>query len=116
LREAVSSARAAQAVPAVVRVAVNAKDSEAAKEDEKAQQVQDEETADAETISVFLPAPANSVKVPSLIGMPVRKVVEEAALAGLNLQVTGRGMVRSQEPVAGTPVQPGAQIVVHCGR
>jgi cell division protein FtsI (penicillin-binding protein 3) len=57
-----------------------------------------------------------TVKVPSLIGMPVREVVEQAASAGLNLQVKGRGLVRSQEPEAGAQVPPGSQIVVHCAR
>ena len=58
----------------------------------------------------------NSVKVPSMIGMPVREVVEQAALAGLSLQVQGRGLVRSQEPAAGTQVHPGSPIIVHCAR
>ena len=57
-----------------------------------------------------------TVKVPSLIGMPIRQVVEQAALAGLNLHVEGRGLVRSQEPEAGTQVLPNSQIVVHCAR
>lgn len=57
-----------------------------------------------------------TVKVPSLIGMPVREVVEQAATAGLNLHVEGRGLVRSQEPAAGAQVVPGSQIVVHCAR
>jgi beta-lactam-binding protein with PASTA domain len=48
--------------------------------------------------------------------MPVREVVEQAALAGLNLQVQGRGLVRSQEPAAGSQVRPGSQITVHCAR
>jgi beta-lactam-binding protein with PASTA domain len=56
------------------------------------------------------------VKVPSLVGMPVRQVVEQAALAGLTLQIEGRGLVRSQEPVAGAQVQSGAQVIVHCAR
>jgi hypothetical protein len=48
--------------------------------------------------------------------MPVRQVVEQAALAGLTLQIEGRGLVRSQEPVAGAQVQSGAQVIVHCAR
>ncbi|WP_263353767.1 penicillin-binding protein [Acidicapsa acidisoli] len=66
-------------------------------------------------VAVSLPA-GKTIKVPSLIGMPVRQVVEQVATAGLNLQVEGRGLVRSQEPAAGSQVQPGAQIVVHCAR
>jgi cell division protein FtsI (penicillin-binding protein 3) len=66
-------------------------------------------------VAVSLPA-GKTIKVPSLIGMPVRQVVEQVATAGLNLQVEGRGLVRSQEPAAGSQVPPGAQIVVHCAR
>ena len=68
-----------------------------------------------EIVAVSLPT-GKTVKVPSLIGMPVRQVVEQAALAGLNLQVEGRGLVRSQQPEAGAQVPPGSQIVVHCAR
>ena len=68
-----------------------------------------------EIVAVSLPT-GKTVKVPSLIGMPVRQVVEQAALAGLNLQVEGRGLVRSQQPEAGAQVLPGSQIIVHCAR
>jgi cell division protein FtsI (penicillin-binding protein 3) len=67
-----------------------------------------------ETVSVAIPG--KTVKVPSLIGMPVRQVVEQVANAGLNLSVEGRGLVRSQEPAAGMAVKPGTQVVVHCAR
>jgi cell division protein FtsI (penicillin-binding protein 3) len=56
------------------------------------------------------------LRVPSLIGLPVRKVIEQAAAAGLEVQVTGNGTVREQAPAAGTMVAPGTQIVVRCGR
>ncbi len=113
LREAVSSARAASAESAVVKVALKTVKEEKVAD---ATLTKPEEPVHEETISVALPAPPNSVKVPSMIGLPVRKVVEEAEMAGLNLQVMGRGLVRSQEPAAGTPVMPGAQIVVRCAR
>jgi cell division protein FtsI (penicillin-binding protein 3) len=74
-----------------------------------------ETVAEVEKIAVPA-APPNTIQVPSLIGMPVRQVVEQVASAGLNLQVLGRGLVRSQEPPAGSPVQPGTEIVVHCAR
>jgi beta-lactam-binding protein with PASTA domain len=54
--------------------------------------------------------------VPSLLGLPVRQVVEQVAVAGLLLQVDGRGLVRSQEPAAGSQVVPGTQVTVHCAR
>jgi cell division protein FtsI (penicillin-binding protein 3) len=109
LREAVSSAKQ-QANPAVVRVAVNTKD--VGKKPAPAAQPPAKQP---EIVAVSLPV-AGKVKVPSLIGMPVRKVVEQAALAGLNVQVEGRGLVRTQEPAAGSQVAPGSQVVVHCAR
>jgi hypothetical protein len=68
-----------------------------------------------EIVAISLPT-GKTVKVPSLIGMAVRQVVEQAALAGLNLHVEGRGLVRSQQPEAGAQVPPGSQIVVNCAR
>jgi cell division protein FtsI (penicillin-binding protein 3) len=59
---------------------------------------------------------AKRLKVPSLIGLPVRKVIEQAAAAGLEVQISGNGTVREQAPAAGTAVDPGTKIVVRCGR
>jgi cell division protein FtsI (penicillin-binding protein 3) len=59
---------------------------------------------------------AKRLKVPSLLGLPVRKVIEQAAAAGLAVQITGNGTVREQAPAPGTMVLPGTQIVVRCGR
>jgi beta-lactam-binding protein with PASTA domain len=59
---------------------------------------------------------SKKLRVPSLVGLPVRKVIELAATAGLEVQVTGNGTVREQVPAAGTMVAPGTQIVVRCGR
>jgi len=115
LRESINNARTAAAGPSSKTTA----NKQAEKADKPAPKVAPEAPkADSaptpQLVSVALPA--NMVKVPSLIGLPVRQVVEQAALAGLNLQVTGRGLVRSQEPAAGSAVQPGTQIVVHCAR
>ena len=65
--------------------------------------------------SVVVPT-ANTVKVPSMIGMPIRQVIVAAAGAGLQVDVTGSGTVREQAPAAGTMVPPGTRIVVHCAR
>ena len=54
--------------------------------------------------------------VPSLIGLPVRKVIEAAAAAGLDVQITGSGTARAQAPAPGTQVPPGTKIVVRCQR
>jgi cell division protein FtsI (penicillin-binding protein 3) len=59
---------------------------------------------------------ANKLRVPSLIGLPVRKVIEQAAAAGLEVEITGNGTVRQQAPDAGTMVEPGTRIAVRCGR
>jgi cell division protein FtsI (penicillin-binding protein 3) len=56
------------------------------------------------------------LKVPSLVGLPVRKVIEEAAASGLEVQIIGSGTVREQAPAAGAMVNPGTRIVVRCSR
>ena len=105
LRQAVTSARAVEA-PAKAEKPV------AAKVDKPAPPTPPNPPS---VVAVSLDT-TKTVKVPSLIGMTVRQVVEQSAIAGLNLQVDGRGLVRSQEPSAGTPVQPGSQVLVHCAR
>jgi cell division protein FtsI (penicillin-binding protein 3) len=67
------------------------------------------------TTTVLLGDPKR-LQVPSLVGMPVRKVIEMAAAAGLEVRITGNGTVREQAPASGTMVAPGTQIVVRCGR
>jgi cell division protein FtsI (penicillin-binding protein 3) len=109
LRQAVTSARAAEA-PAKTEKTV------AAKVDKSpAPPTPPAPLAPPSIVAVSLDT-TKTVKVPSLIGMTVRQVVEQSAIAGLNPQVEGRGLVRSQEPAAGTPVQPGSQVKVHCAR
>jgi cell division protein FtsI (penicillin-binding protein 3) len=56
------------------------------------------------------------VPVPSLAGLPVRKVIEQAAIDGLNVEISGNGIARQQFPAAGAMVPPGTKIVVHCAR
>ncbi len=55
-------------------------------------------------------------KVPELVGLPIRKVIEAAAMAGLEVQITGSGTVREQAPAAGSVVGPNTRIVVRCSR
>jgi cell division protein FtsI (penicillin-binding protein 3) len=55
------------------------------------------------------------LKVPSLIGLPIRQVIVASAAAGLEVKISGNGTVRQQAPAAGTLVAQGTQIVVHCG-
>lgn len=56
------------------------------------------------------------VAVPSLVGQPVRKVIEQAGEAGLGVQVLGTGIARAQAPSAGTMVPTGTEIVVRFTR
>jgi cell division protein FtsI (penicillin-binding protein 3) len=116
LREAVANARIAEEAPKPVK-----KSDESAKVAVK----HVEKVPEPAVNEAAAPAPAmvsvalndsKLVKVPSLVGMPMRQVVEQVAVAGLNLQVEGRGLVRSQQPEAGTQVQPGTSVVVHCAR
>jgi cell division protein FtsI (penicillin-binding protein 3) len=109
LREAVDASK--KTGPTVVRVSAKAPPIKT----EPAQTQAPKPEPAAEIVSVSLPG-GKLVKVPSLIGMPVRRVVEQVAIAGLNLQVSGRGLVRTQEPAAGTAVAPGTRVTVHCAR
>jgi cell division protein FtsI (penicillin-binding protein 3) len=56
------------------------------------------------------------LSVPSLIGLPVRKVIEITSAAGLEVQINGSGTVREQAPAPGTQVPTGTKIIVRCGR
>jgi len=119
LREAVSSARGPASNSVTVKLPSKAQPKDDQKKVEEAQAKADETKLPValapQILAVSLPT-GKSVKVPSLIGMPVRQVVERVAIAGLNLHIEGRGLVRSQEPEAGVQVSPGSQIVVHCAR
>jgi cell division protein FtsI (penicillin-binding protein 3) len=66
--------------------------------------------------STVIVASEKTLRVPALIGLPVRKVIEHAAAVGLEVQITGNGTVREQAPAAGTMVASGTKIVVRCGR
>ena len=52
--------------------------------------------------------------VPTLVGLPMRKVIETASAAGLNIEIVGSGTARAQAPAPGTKVPNGTKIVVHC--
>jgi cell division protein FtsI (penicillin-binding protein 3) len=68
------------------------------------------------TTATVTVADGKTLRVPSLIGLPVRKVIELTSAAGLEVEITGSGTVREQAPAAGTMVAPGTKIVVRCGR
>jgi cell division protein FtsI (penicillin-binding protein 3) len=54
--------------------------------------------------------------VPQLVGLPMRKVIEAADAAGLDIQIVGSGIAREQAPAPGTRVPTGTKIVVRFGR
>jgi len=56
------------------------------------------------------------LSVPSLVGLPIRNVIEMIAAEGLQVEITGSGTVRTQAPAAGTQVPSGTKIIVRCGR
>jgi cell division protein FtsI (penicillin-binding protein 3) len=53
--------------------------------------------------------------VPTLIGLPMRQVIEAVSAAGLTVEITGSGTAREQAPAPGTQVPAGTKIIVHCG-
>jgi cell division protein FtsI/penicillin-binding protein 2 len=56
------------------------------------------------------------LRVPSLVGLSVREVIEQAGAAGLQVRIAGDGIAREQAPPPGTMVPPGTRIVVRCER
>jgi cell division protein FtsI (penicillin-binding protein 3) len=59
---------------------------------------------------------AAQIRVPSLVGLPIRKVIEQAAAVGLEVNIHGNGTAREQAPAAGTMVAAGTQVVVRAGQ
>ncbi len=49
-------------------------------------------------------ADAGQLRVPSLIGLPVREIIEQAGSAGLEVEITGDGIAREQAPAPGAMV------------
>jgi cell division protein FtsI (penicillin-binding protein 3) len=66
----------------------------------------------AQTVTIGDPS---RVRVPSLAGLPIRRVIEQTAIAGLQVQIVGNGTCRQQVPDAGAMVSPNTKIVVRCG-
>jgi cell division protein FtsI (penicillin-binding protein 3) len=61
-------------------------------------------------------ANTGQIRVPSLIGLPVRTVIEQAGAAGLEVVIDGNGTAREQAPAPGAMVPPGTKVVVRCAR
>jgi cell division protein FtsI (penicillin-binding protein 3) len=60
--------------------------------------------------------PAGMVAAPQLVGKPLRAAMETLMADGLRLQAEGSGVARSQLPVSGTPLAPGAVVLVRFSR
>ena len=61
-------------------------------------------------------AAGRRIAVPSFMGEPVRRVIEQAGGMGLGVQVLGSGIARDQAPAAGTMVPEGTAVVVRFAR
>lgn len=70
----------------------------------------------AATNKVVIKENNGQYRVPSLLGLSVRQVIEEAGQAGLEVQITGSGTAREQAPAPGTLVPVGTKVVVRCQR
>jgi cell division protein FtsI (penicillin-binding protein 3) len=57
-----------------------------------------------------------SVLVPDFRGKALRPALEEAQLAGIELEISGSGVGREQSPAPGAKVAPGAHVTVRFGR
>lgn len=64
----------------------------------------------------FLTSALVGPKVPNFRGMTLRAVLEESAATGVQIEVLGNGLVRNQEPPAGSILAPGARVRVQFTR
>jgi cell division protein FtsI (penicillin-binding protein 3) len=69
-----------------------------------------------ETGTVVLEVEQGGIEVPSFVGKTVRRAVEAAQDAGLELEAVGSGVARQQSPPPGTHVASGAHVTVQFGR
>ncbi|HTW32614.1 MAG TPA: penicillin-binding protein [Candidatus Sulfotelmatobacter sp.] len=68
------------------------------------------------TGTVVLDVEQGGIEVPSFVGKTVRRAVEAAQDAGLEIEPVGSGVARQQTPVAGTHVPAGSRVTVQFGR
>jgi cell division protein FtsI (penicillin-binding protein 3) len=64
----------------------------------------------------FLTSTLVGPKVPNFQGMTLRAVLEESAATGVQIEVSGNGLARNQEPAAGSILAPGARVRVQFTR
>jgi cell division protein FtsI (penicillin-binding protein 3) len=68
------------------------------------------------TGTVILDVEQGGIVVPSFLGKTVRSAIELAAENGLDLEASGSGIARGQQPLPGSHVQAGTRIAVHFER
>jgi len=73
-------------------------------------------TGPAQSTDSVVIADGKTQRVPSLIGLTVRQVIEQTAAAGLEVDIVGNGTAREQAPAPGAIVRQGTKVVVRCGR
>jgi cell division protein FtsI (penicillin-binding protein 3) len=66
--------------------------------------------------TVVLDVEQGGIEVPSFVGKTVRKAIESAQDAGLELEAVGSGLAHGQSPAAGTHVAAGTRVTVQFGR
>jgi cell division protein FtsI (penicillin-binding protein 3) len=59
------------------------------------------------------PAPAADAIMPRLAGLSLRQAMETLAAYGVRLEISGRGVVTSQQPLAGAPLPAGTVCRLH---
>jgi len=64
----------------------------------------------------FLKSALTGPKVPNFRGMTLRAVLEESAATGVEIEVSGNGLARNQEPPAGSILAPGTRVRVQFSR
>jgi cell division protein FtsI (penicillin-binding protein 3) len=72
--------------------------------------------ANADGAVILADADPNAPKVPNFVGKTVRDVMQEATATGLEVDLFGDGLARTQNPVAGALLLPGAHIHVRFAR
>lgn len=95
----------------------NSSPSDAGEQQEQTATAPSDSTPPAEPRSSYVAiSDGKQLNVPSLVGLPIRTVVQMVAAEGLQVEISGSGTVREQAPAPGTKVPSGTKVVVRCGR
>jgi cell division protein FtsI (penicillin-binding protein 3) len=74
------------------------------------------QAASGEAVNPDVITDVNSPKVPNFVGKTVKDVMQEATATGIEVELFGEGMARTQTPLAGTVLLPGEHIAVRFAR